>query len=189
MGLMWIAAAVLWGAAEASVFFIVPDVLLTAAALRLGVRRALLLCLIAACAAALTGAILWLWAGHDPVAARQTMLHVPAVGPDLLARVHGEFDSAWPLHLLWGAMTGVPYKLYAVEAGSRHIPLLLFVPVSVGAAIAVCPHDIGSRRRRRAVAAPEAAHAGETGLGCRLVPGLSGLFHPARPDLIRALRP
>jgi hypothetical protein len=59
------------------------------------------------------------------------MLHVPAVGPDLIARVHGEFESAWPLHLLLGAMTGVPYKLYAVEAGSRHIPLLLFVPVSV----------------------------------------------------------
>ena len=129
--MIWIVAAIAWGAAEASFFFIVPDVLLTAAALRLGWRRDLILCLIAAGSAALTGAVLWLWAGHDPVAARSAMLHVPAVGPDLVARVHGEFESGWPLHLLLGAMTGVPYKLYAVEAGSRHIPLLLFVPVSV----------------------------------------------------------
>jgi len=129
--MIWIAAAALWGVAEASFFFIVPDVLLTAAALRLGLRRALVLCLVAAGCAALTGAGLWFWAGHDVAAAQSAMLHVPAVGPDLIARVHGEFESAWPLRLLLGAMSGVPYKLYAVEAGSRHIPLLLFVPVSV----------------------------------------------------------
>jgi hypothetical protein len=130
--MIWIAAAALWGVAEASFFFIVPDVLLTAAALRLGWRRALILCLVAAGCAALAGAALWLWAGQDAVAARSAMLHVPAVGPDLVARVHGELKSGWPLRLLKGAMTGVPYKLYAVEAGARHIPLSLFVPVSVG---------------------------------------------------------
>ncbi|HEX4636906.1 MAG TPA: hypothetical protein VH189_12035 [Rhizomicrobium sp.] len=129
--MIWVIGAALWGAAEASFFFIVPDVLLTAAALRLGLRRALMLCLVAATSAVLTGVVMWLWAAHDPMMARSAMLRVPAVGPDLLARVHGEFDQGWPRHMLLGAMTGVPYKLYAVEAGSRHISLLHFVPVSV----------------------------------------------------------
>jgi len=61
---------------------------------------------------------------------------VPAVGPDLLARVQREFDAAWPLDLALGAIGGVPYKLYAVEAGARHVPLWLFLPVSFAARLA-----------------------------------------------------
>jgi hypothetical protein len=38
--------------------------------------------------------------------------------------------QGWPLHLVIGAMTGVPYKLYAVEAGARGIDPVLFVPMS-----------------------------------------------------------
>jgi membrane protein YqaA with SNARE-associated domain len=130
MGVTWVIASALWGAGEASFFFIVPDVLLTAAALRFGWRRALMLCFVAAACAALTGVALWFWSARDPVAAWHAMLQVPAVGPDLLARVRREFDSAWALHLTLGAVSGVPYKLYAVAAGDRDIPLLLFVPVS-----------------------------------------------------------
>lgn len=129
----WIAAAALWGAAEASFFFLVPDILLTAAAVRHGLKAGLLLSVCAAVVAALSGAALWEWARHDPVLARAAMLRVPAVGPDLLARVHGEFDGGWPLHLALGAISGVPYKLYAVEAGARGVPLWLFVPVSFAA--------------------------------------------------------
>ena len=58
------------------------------------------------------------------------MLLVPAVGPDLLARAHDEIATGWPLHLVTGAMTGVPYKLYVVEAGARGIDPLLFLPMS-----------------------------------------------------------
>ena len=130
---LWILAAALWGAAEASFFFLVPDILLTAAVVRLGLRPALLLSVCAAVLAALTGMTLWEWARHDPAMARAAMLRVPAVGPDLLARVHREFDGDWPLHLALGGVGGVPYKLYAVEAGARQVPLWLFVPVSFAA--------------------------------------------------------
>jgi membrane protein YqaA with SNARE-associated domain len=129
----WVVAAALWGAAEASFFFLVPDILLSAAVLRHGLKAGLLLSISAAILAALTGAALWHWARHDPVLARATMLRVPAVGSDLLARVQHEFDGNWPLHLALGAISGVPYKLYAVEAGVRGVPLWLFVPVSFAA--------------------------------------------------------
>ena len=133
MGLIWILGACLWAAAEASFFFIVPDVLLTAAVLRVGLARSLRLCVMAAAIAALTGALMWHWAGQNQAAARAAMLAVPAIGPDLVARVHREFNGAWAIHLVLGAVSGVPYKLYAVEAGARHIPLWLFVPASFAA--------------------------------------------------------
>jgi membrane protein YqaA with SNARE-associated domain len=133
---MWLLGAAAWGVAEASFFFLVPDILLTAALVRRGLRTALLLSVAAAICAALTGIGMYLWGAHDFAAARAAMLQIPAVGPDLLARVHGEFDGAWPLHLAAGAISGVPYKLYAVEAGVRHVPLWLFVPVSFAARLA-----------------------------------------------------
>ncbi|HTT99049.1 MAG TPA: hypothetical protein VMF58_13430 [Rhizomicrobium sp.] len=130
MGLIWIAAAAGWGVAEATLFFFVPDVLLTYIVMRFGLRAGLRLAVIAAAAASTTGIGMWFWASRDPETARHVMLMVPAIGPDLLARAHDEIASGWPLHLFTGAMTGVPYKLYAVEAGAAHINPLLFALVS-----------------------------------------------------------
>ena len=37
--MMWFVAAALWGISEATFFFVVPDVLITATVLRFGLRR------------------------------------------------------------------------------------------------------------------------------------------------------
>jgi membrane protein YqaA with SNARE-associated domain len=148
MGLIWIIVAAGWGVAEATLFFFVPDVLLTYVVMRFGMRAGLRLAVVAAAAASITGIGMWLWAGHDPEAARNVMLMVPAIGPDLLTRAQNEIASDWPLHLFTGAMTGVPYKLYAVEAGAAHINPLLFALVSFPArltrfALTVLAAEIG----------------------------------------------
>jgi len=130
MGLIWVAGAALWGVAEATLFFIVPDVLLTFVVVRFGLRRGLALAVVAAAFASLAGLGMWFWAHSDPASARHVMLLVPAVGPDLLARAAREVGQGWPLHLVTGAMTGVPYKLYAVEAGARGLDPALFIPMS-----------------------------------------------------------
>lgn len=130
MGLIWIVAAAGWGVAEASLFFFVPDVLLTFVVMRFGLRAGLKLAVVAAAAASITGIGMLLWSAHDPETARNVMLMVPAIGPDLLERAHSEIALNWPLHLFTGAMTGLPYKLYAVEAGAAHINPLLFALVS-----------------------------------------------------------
>jgi len=116
--------------AEATLFFIVPDVLITFAVLRFGLRRGLVLAAVAAAFASLAGLGMWFWGRGDAAAARHVMLLVPAIGPDLLARAAREVAHGWPLHLVTGAMTGVPYKLYAVEAGACGIKPVLFVPMS-----------------------------------------------------------
>lgn len=132
----WVIAAALWSVGEATVFFVVPDVLLTAAVLRYGPRKAWRLSALAACAAMAAGAGMWAWGAADGEGAQAVMLAVPAVGPDLLARVAQEMNAWWPVHVLAGAVSGVPYKLYAVEAGRRGIALLPFLAVSFGARLA-----------------------------------------------------
>ena len=133
MGLIWILAATVWGVAEATFFFIVPDVLLTAAVIKFGFRRTLPLAFVTAATASLAGLGMWLWANSDAAAARDAMLQVPAIGPDLLARAHDEIANNWIVHLFTGALTGLPYKLYAVEAGAQGINPILFTLISVPA--------------------------------------------------------
>ncbi len=131
--MIWILATAGWGFAEATLFFIVPDVLLTYVVLKFGLRKALNLSAVAAAAAVLGGIVMWLWSAADAEAARRAMLMVPAVDPDLLARAGREMAGFWPLDLVVGAVTGMPYKLYAVEAGARDINLLAFAAMSFAA--------------------------------------------------------
>jgi hypothetical protein len=130
MGMIWIFAAACWGVAEATLFFIVPDVLLTAAVIRFDLRTALYLSVVAALFASLAGLGMWLWSNNDAAYARDIMLWVPAIGPDLLSHARRDMADNWPLHLFIGAITGVPYKLYAVEAGARGINPFFFFLVS-----------------------------------------------------------
>ncbi len=136
MGLIWIAAVSGWAVAEATLFFVVPDVLITFAVMRFGLKAGVRLCVAAAAIASVAGLGMWGWGHADPQGARHAMLMVPFIGPDLLARAHAEIAAGWPLHLVSGAMTGVPYKLYAVEAGARGINPVLFLPMSFIARIA-----------------------------------------------------
>jgi membrane protein YqaA with SNARE-associated domain len=133
MGMIWTAGAIVWALAEATLFFIVPDVLVTAAAIRFDFRRGLTLALAAAGSASFAGLGMWFWGWHDAQSARSVMLMIPAIGPDLLSRAHREVMHDWAIHLVVGAITGVPYKLYAVEAGAGGISPLLFVPASFAA--------------------------------------------------------
>jgi membrane protein YqaA with SNARE-associated domain len=130
MGIGWIIAAAVWASGEATFFFIVPDVLLTLAALRHGLRAGLKLAVAAALCASLAGLGMSLWGAHDIGPARHAMLKIPAIGPDLLTRAQRETGENWPLHLVFGAMTGVPYKLYAIEAGARRINVAIFFVMS-----------------------------------------------------------
>jgi membrane protein YqaA with SNARE-associated domain len=132
--MIWLAAAGLWGFAEATVFFLVPDMVLTYAVLRFGLRKALVLGLCAAFAATLGGLVMWRWGHAAPEAAQAFLLHIPGIAPDLLARVQREMAADnWPLLLACGAITGAPYKIYAVKAGIAGLSPLAFALVSLPA--------------------------------------------------------
>lgn len=130
MRLKWAAAA--WGFAEATLFFIIPDVLLSAIALR-NLRAALVCALLAAAGATAGGSLLYFWSVKDPDSAIRAVAAVPAVGPAMMTRVHGELRERGPLAIVLGPLSATPYKTYAVEAHAAGMPwwqLLLITPVA-----------------------------------------------------------
>lgn len=124
--------AALWGVAEATVFFIVPDVMLSWVALK-DYRRAMIACLWVLAGALLGGSIIWYLGAHDPVPLRRIFTALPAVNDAMLANVGHQLQQDGLLALFIGPLTGTPYKLYALEAGSTGFNLGLFLLISIPA--------------------------------------------------------
>lgn len=108
-------AAALWGAAEAVLFFIVPDVLIAWTALRRGVRAALVAALLATAGAAVGGAGVYAWSARDPAAAR-VIEAVPAVPTGAVATATAELRQGGLAAALRGAFSGKPYKVWSAAA-------------------------------------------------------------------------
>lgn len=126
-----IALAFAWGLAEGTLFFVVPDVLISLAALSAG-RRALRHVAAAVAGAVMAGGIVFAWAVADYPSASAAMRKVPFVRERMFAQVDDGLETRGALALFRGAVTGVPYKLYAVEAPGR-LPPVTFVLATVPA--------------------------------------------------------
>jgi membrane protein YqaA with SNARE-associated domain len=124
--------AVLWGFAEATVFFIVPDVLLSWFALE-NLRRALTACLFATCGALLGGSIVWLAGHQDPAPLRAVYAALPAIDAGMIDTVRQQLQSEGLTALFLGPLKGTPYKLYALEGGNLRLSFLAFLLISVPA--------------------------------------------------------
>jgi hypothetical protein len=89
----WLNAAVLvWGMAEATFFFIVPDVLLTAIAVR-STRLAVRASLFAALGAVLGGLLVQHLASLDPERATRFLTGVPGISDALIVRAQGLMEA------------------------------------------------------------------------------------------------
>lgn len=132
MGLrLWLAG--LWGFAEATLFFIVPDVLLTWIAVRHGIRKAVMASFAAGAGALLGGVVMYMWAVHDPARARTAVNAVPAISASMGPEVSADVQNAGAGAIFAGGFTGVPYKIYAVESGAARIGMTWFVMASLAA--------------------------------------------------------
>jgi hypothetical protein len=124
------ALAFLWGFAEGTLFFILPDVPLSFVAL-FRPRRALLHMAAIVAGAVVAGAFMFTWSVRS-ADARAAVAHVPAVSPSMF--VQAERD--WNRYGVWGAslgpIRGIPYKVYAVEA-PRYSGLWTFLLVTIPA--------------------------------------------------------
>lgn len=127
-----LATAFAWGLAEALFFFIVPDVLLTLIATR-SLRSAMKATIAALAGALVGGALVVVFAHASPDAARAFLLHIPGINAHLLERVAGQVDERGLLAVLIGPLKGIPYKIYAVEWGTRSDALFSFLLISIPA--------------------------------------------------------
>jgi hypothetical protein len=125
-----IALAFFWGFAEGTLFFILPDVPLSLAAM-FRPRRALLHVAAIVAGAVLAGAVMFHWSAHGP-AARQAVAHVPFVTPAMFERAEDDYRQFGIWAASKGPTRGIPYKVYAVEA-PQHSSLWLFLLVTIPA--------------------------------------------------------
>jgi hypothetical protein len=129
---MWFAIAASWGLAEATLFFIVPDVLLTWLA---GFRSRLVWRAVAAClgGALLGGLVMYLAAVDSPERMRALLELVPAINGDFIAATGAALQEQYGSRMLQAGFSGVPYKILAVESAAQGQSLATFLGWSVPA--------------------------------------------------------
>jgi membrane protein YqaA with SNARE-associated domain len=109
-------AAFIWGMAEATLFFFVPDVILSYIGLKRGAKAAARASVIAAIGAGVGGAIMAAWSLSDPQTARAAVLAVPAISEAMAARAADAVAENWFIATLFGPLSSTPFKLYAILA-------------------------------------------------------------------------
>ena len=119
-------AAFIWGVAEATLLFFVPDVLLSYIGLKRGAQSAARASLIAAIGASIGGVVMYLWSANAPATAREAVLAVPAISEVMAARAAQAMAENWFLATFLGPLTSTPFKLYAILAPDVGAPLLVF---------------------------------------------------------------
>jgi membrane protein YqaA with SNARE-associated domain len=124
--------AFVWGFAEGTVFFLLPDTLLTATALG-SLRKALRQSCWALGGALLAGGMMFAFARRDPSAARSLVLQVPFVRAAMVDRADADFQRSGALAVVSGPARGIPYKVYAVRAPENSVRVVPFLLASVPA--------------------------------------------------------
>ncbi len=126
-----LAIATLWGFAEATLFFIVPDVWISLVAMRRGWKSAMLAACLACMGALIGGAVMYLWGSRDAESARHVLDMIPSISPGMIWMTGYEMRDLGLGSMILGAFTGVPFKIYAVEAGAIGAGLSTFLGTAV----------------------------------------------------------
>jgi membrane protein YqaA with SNARE-associated domain len=124
-------AAFIWGVAEATLFFFVPDVILSYIGVKRGPRAALFASVYAALGASIGGAIMYVWSAHDPISAGGAVAAVPAISDLMMEMAAEDMQMNWFDATLMGPLSSTPYKVYAVIAPHVGVSLPLFALASV----------------------------------------------------------
>ena len=118
----------LWGLAEGTFFFVVPDVLFTLVA-GFWPARALAHVGAATAGALVGGALLFTWSAGDAAGARTAVGHVPWGGAQMVEAPEARLAAEGTRPLFDRPLGGVPYKVHAVLA-PEHFSLGRFLALS-----------------------------------------------------------
>jgi membrane protein YqaA with SNARE-associated domain len=122
----------LWGFAEATVFFIVPDVYLGFVAL-FHWRRGFSVAIAALLGAMLGGSVLYFLAMNNPSSIHRLLIRVPLIDTALVNEVAETMRADGLVTILTGPLKGTPYKIYAAQAGEQAVSFLSFLLMTIPA--------------------------------------------------------
>lgn len=123
--------AFLWGLAEGTLFFIVPDVLISLVAL-VRPRNAWRHILVAIAGSMLAGIMLFGWSSQSPKSAAHAVAGVPLVNAEMFTQVDQSLRTHGKSAVMLGPLRGIPYKVYAVEA-PRFLSEAAFLSITIPA--------------------------------------------------------
>jgi len=118
--------AFLWGVCEATFFFIVPDIFFCFTALFKPVRG-IRHCIESVLGSIVGGAFMYALARTYPSALNGFLLKVPAISARMVELVHADFQQFGIKALFWAPGRGIPYKIFAVQAGILHVDFFKFI--------------------------------------------------------------
>ncbi|MGH9188470.1 MAG: hypothetical protein ACRD0Q_00325 [Acidimicrobiales bacterium] len=153
-----LAACFVWGVAEATLFFVVPDV--GVGALALHRRRRALAAAAAAIAGALVGGIVLILATRAAgPGVLDVLAKVPGVPDRMIVAAGAEVDQRGAVAMLLGPLRGTPYKLYAAQMTLKGWSLLSLLAWTVPArAIRIVPVALLSALVGRLLRRPVSLH-------------------------------
>lgn len=117
----------LWGLAEGTFFFIVPDVFLTLVALW-SARAALLAWAGSILGSLLAVFLLFRWMGIDPGGLVALITALPGISPTMVSVVKDDLALHGLPWTPWLVAGGIPLKVYAVAAAGLGVPLGTMLP-------------------------------------------------------------
>ncbi len=130
-----LAIAFLWGLAEATVFFFVPDIFLGLVAL-FNWRKGLLSTIFVVAGAIIGGTIMYGLAANNATAMNRLLTSIPLIHLDMVDFVREQIRMNGLNALFSGLFQGIPYKIYAVQAGAQGLGLLPFLLFTIPARLA-----------------------------------------------------
>jgi len=122
--------AFIWGFAEATAFFIVPDVYLGFVAL-FNWKRGLLAMAAAIFGAMVGGSVMYSLAMTDLSSVNVFLTRIPLINADMVADIANKMQNDGLITMVNGPLRGVPYKIYAVQAGGQSLPYLSFLWMTI----------------------------------------------------------
>lgn len=125
-------SSLVWGFAEATVFFIVPDVVLSLITLK-SPRSGFIACLYALGGALIGGILMFQMAQIYPSATRSLLLALPGIHATQLQTVQTQIAQQGATAIFLGPLYGLPYKLYVVNGAWAGQPLWLILLLSLPA--------------------------------------------------------
>lgn len=126
----------IWGFAEATFFFIVPDVWLSRIALT-NPKEAYISIFYAIWGALFGGVLMYYMGAYAYEGSQEFLNYIPAISDQMITNVENTDIEADLFNIMIGGMfSGVPYKVYAVWTGHLSTPLVLFILVSICARMA-----------------------------------------------------
>lgn len=123
-----------WSFAEALFFFLVPDVIQSAIAVG-SLRRSMWSCVCSVLGAVAGGLLMFAWGAYDGPAALRFVDAVPFIPTRMLGQVHDALAHEGLTAMLSGPIKGIPYKIYAVQAGDMGLSWWGFALMTVPARV------------------------------------------------------